>query len=1015
MKASAMTIANSIFKTFVLSLLVIAQVHFAYAQNAAILPPAKTTFVDQNGKPLTSGKVDFYIPGTSTRKTTWQDADATIPNTNPVNLDSAGRALILGNGAYRQVVKDRLNNVIWDQVTNSAGAGGSGQSLVGDGLAVGSIVPFSGLAVPANYAFAYGQELSRTTYAVLKTAITLSQNITCVSGNATVINVLDTTQLNIGAAVEAACLPANSIIVSKTVNTVTVNNLALVSTTTAAVFYPWGAGNGLTTFNVPDLRGVVLPGRNNMGGASSIRLSAPYYTDPDALGGAGGSQSKTFLASDMPSHTHTVTITDPGHAHNVLNIGTAFGAAAGGTNANQFLNNQLTQTGTTGITASNSLTGGGTAVSATVAAGGSGYTAGTQLLTVSGGTCSVQPQFNITTSAGAITAPVLVTAGSCSVIPSNPVATTGGGGTGGTLNITYSANPFSLIQPSKTVNYIIKVLPDSNISIASGVSSLGLMTGDIACGTGVICSANTISATQAGVASLGGMTGVLNCGTNINCSGNTVSSSVITSVIDRTALKALDTTSTKTVMLTEAGRSGVFNFLSGNYTTPIATDVNEGVYVKANAIAAASGAWVRQFDFQNYQMKWFGAVADYSTDNTSLINSAISVGNVQNTLSTAGKQTAVYLNVEGGVKFASQNIQWLPSINWVFVYIRYFANSDTTLGVSTGGGATNEFHMLSVNSGYPGDATGALVSEDMWASPLHPTRGVNIQKNIDNSIYGHSGTTQSVQPYDNGPATGTEAYIRDENLDRFRLTYTNYGANTRVNGTAAYVTNRVTTLTATNVGIGAGWAGASVPISGDVVRGITTLSRYVVTSLAANILTTEWLSGTAIPGETLLRERAIFKASFSGTTMTVASFYQGSGNLTVGQTCVGLFPNSGITAATTISVSAGGGTGAYTMNNSMTVTQTLVTCGPLSVNTIQGGGVNNTDTTYAPMIFYKKGEVVVNTRAFASLTTCNSLTIGAMASISDSNTVVWGANIAAGGANQVLGYCNGTNWTVMAK
>lgn len=1005
----------SIFKTFVLSVLMVAQVHFAYAQNAAILPPAKTTFVDQNGKPLTAGTVDFYIPGTSTRKTTWQDSAATIANTNPVVLDSAGRALILGNGAYRQVVKDRNDNIIWDQVTNSAGAGGSGQSLVGDGLAVGSIVPFSGLAVPANYAFAYGQEISRTTYAVLKTAITISQNITCVSGNATVINVSDTSQLNIGAAVEAACLPANSTIVSKTSNTVTVNNLASVSTTTVAVFYPWGGGNGLTTFNVPDLRGVVLPGRNNMGGASSAKLSAPYYTDPDALGGGGGSQNKTLLASDMPSHTHTATVTDPGHAHNVLNIGTAFGAAAGGTNVDQFINNQLTQTSSTGITVANSATGGGTAVSATVGAGGSGYTAGTQLLTVSGGTCSVQPQFNVTISAGAITAPVLVTAGLCSVIPSNPAATTGGGGTGGTLNITYSANPISLIQPSKTINYIIKILPDSNISIASGVSSLGLMTGDIACGTGVICSAGTISATQAGVGSLGGMTGAINCGDNTNCSGNTISSITITSVATRTALKALDTTLYKTAMLTEANRTGIFNFVAGNYTSAIAADTNEGVYVKANAISAGTGSWVREFDFVNYQAKWFGAVADYSTDNTAIINSMLTVGNIQNTLSTAGKQTAIYINVEGGVKFASQNIQWFPSVNWAFAYIRYFANSDTTLGVSTGGGASNEYHVLSVNSGYPGDVTGALVSEDMWASPLHPTRGVNIQKNIDNSIYAHSGTTQSVQPYDNGPATATDAYIRDENLDRFRLTYTNYGANTRVNGTAAYVTNRVTSLTATNVGVGAGWAGASVPVAGDVVRGITTLSRYVVTSLATNILTTEWLSGTAVPGETLLRERAIFKASFSGTTMTVTSFLQGSGNLAVGQTCVGLFPNNGITAATTISVSAGGGTGAYTMNNSMTVAQTLVTCGPLSVNTIQGGGVSNTDTTYAPMIFYKKGEVVVNNRAFASLNTCSSLTIGAMASISDSNTAVWGANIAGGGANQVLGYCNGTAWTVMAK
>src|SRR6185436_13461919 len=118
---------------------------------------------------------------------------------------------------------------------------------------------------------------------------------------------------------------------------------------------------------------------------------------------------------------------------------------------------------------------GGIAVSAIVGAGGSGYTAGTQLLTVSGGTCTTQPQFNVTIVAGAITAPVLVTAGVCSVVPANFAATTGGGGTGATLDITWSAVPFSLIQPSKTVNYIMKLLPDINLSIAicANISNAG--------------------------------------------------------------------------------------------------------------------------------------------------------------------------------------------------------------------------------------------------------------------------------------------------------------------------------------------------------------------------------------------------------------------------------------------------------------------------------------------------------------------------------------------------------------
>lgn len=40
---------------------------------------------------------------------------------------------------------------------------------------------------------------------------------------------------------------------------------------------------------------------------------------------------------------------------------------------------------------------------------------------------------------------------------------------------------------------------------------------------------------------------------------------------------------------------------------------------------------------------------------------------------------------------------------------------------------------------------------------------------------------------------------------------------------------------------------------------------------------------------------------------------------------------------------------------------------------------------------------------------------GMLVSITDSNTATWGATIAGGGANHVLAYYNGTNWTVSAK
>jgi hypothetical protein len=90
---------------------------------ATILPTGETQFLDGNGDPLTAGTVTFYIPGTTTPKDTWQNSGQSILNSNPVTLDAAGRAIIYGSGAYRQVVKDQFGNLIWDTETSEPNAG----------------------------------------------------------------------------------------------------------------------------------------------------------------------------------------------------------------------------------------------------------------------------------------------------------------------------------------------------------------------------------------------------------------------------------------------------------------------------------------------------------------------------------------------------------------------------------------------------------------------------------------------------------------------------------------------------------------------------------------------------------------------------------------------------------------------------------------------------------------------------------------------------------------------------
>lgn len=322
----------SIFKVLFLSLCVIANTHFAYAQTASILPQGKTQFLDNNGNPLTSGTVDFFVPATTTRKTTWQNSAESIANTNPIVLDGGGRALIYGDGVYRQVVKDRLGNVIWDQLTSSSGSGSSsGPVATGDGDLVGTIKPWAGMTAPNQYAFTYGQEVSRTTFSVLFTAITSSQAVFCTSGSSVLSGIGDTTNFWIGMSVETSCVPAGfSTVASKTATSVTLVALANVTTNSTAIFFPWGRGNGTTTFNLPDFRGFTLAGNNIMGGVSGSQLTTAFFgvTDPNSSGAPGGSQSKVMLLTNLPPQTPAGTIVSTFTGTSLSNLG--FAAAASG-------------------------------------------------------------------------------------------------------------------------------------------------------------------------------------------------------------------------------------------------------------------------------------------------------------------------------------------------------------------------------------------------------------------------------------------------------------------------------------------------------------------------------------------------------------------------------------------------------------------------------------------------------------------------------------------------------------
>lgn len=79
----------------------------------------------------------------------------------------------------------------------------------------------------------------------------------------------------------------------------------------AALGTTYGAGNGTTTFNIPDYRGRIGAGKDNMGGVAANRLTTSITGSQ--LGATGGDQNHILSESELPSHSHGVT--DPGHTH----------------------------------------------------------------------------------------------------------------------------------------------------------------------------------------------------------------------------------------------------------------------------------------------------------------------------------------------------------------------------------------------------------------------------------------------------------------------------------------------------------------------------------------------------------------------------------------------------------------------------------------------------------------------------------------------------------------------------
>lgn len=106
---------------------------------------------------------------------------------------------------------------------------------------IGTVVDFAGSTAPSQWLLCYGQAVSRTTYALLFSAISTA----------------------------------------------------------------WGPGDGVNTFNLPDLRGRSTSGLDNMGGSAANRVTAAGSgINGNTLAATGGAETHVLSVAELASHSH---------------------------------------------------------------------------------------------------------------------------------------------------------------------------------------------------------------------------------------------------------------------------------------------------------------------------------------------------------------------------------------------------------------------------------------------------------------------------------------------------------------------------------------------------------------------------------------------------------------------------------------------------------------------------------------------------------------------------------------
>jgi microcystin-dependent protein len=301
---------------------------------AGTIPLSMTQQLDQFGAPLAGGHLYLIQAGTvSTPQNGFQDSALTLPWPNPIILSASGRIpqFFLADGS----IKIRLTDVNGVEI------------LVADGLIVTGASSGGGGGSPVD-----------------ATTVLATGDIKVRYGIGILTGFVRCNARTIGSATSGGSERANAdaqALFEYLWNTDA--NLTVSTGRGASSIADWGANKNIA---LPDWRGRALAALDDMGNSAAGRLTATYFgTAATVLGAAGGAESQTLTSAQIPAHTHTVTVTDPGHVHtsnagNSTGGGASYSGASGSTIINFGPFSGIVNSGTTGVTAAaNANVGGG--------------------------------------------------------------------------------------------------------------------------------------------------------------------------------------------------------------------------------------------------------------------------------------------------------------------------------------------------------------------------------------------------------------------------------------------------------------------------------------------------------------------------------------------------------------------------------------------------------------------------------------------------------------------------------